>query len=107
MDPKYEDFKYADGATYPTDVPTRYELRNGKFGPYFHDTRASGYDMPLSEVLNTLNRYALRKSQLTWFVGVYGEPVAAAAVIPGDVSDDLMEWAEPIFDVDRAAPDRF
>ena len=74
MQDKFEDFKYADGATYPLDVGRRYELRNGKFGPYFHDTRGSGFDMPLSEVAATLNRYALRKAQLTWFVGVYGEP---------------------------------
>lgn len=74
MDDRYEDFTYADGCTYPLSVPDRYELRVGKFGPYFHDTRGSGCDMPLQEVLNTLNRYALRKAQLTWFVGVYGEP---------------------------------
>ena len=65
MQGKYEDFKYADGATYPLDVPQRYELRVGKFGPYFHDTRGGGFDMPLEEVLNTLNRYALHKAQLT------------------------------------------
>lgn len=64
----------AANPAYPTDVPNRYELRVGKFGPYFHDTRGSGFDMPLQEVLSTLNRYALRKTQLTWFVGVYGEP---------------------------------
>lgn len=60
--------------TYPRDVPPRYELRTGKFGPYFHDTSGRGFDMPLSEVLNTLNRYALRKAQLTWYVATYGEP---------------------------------
>lgn len=59
---------------YPRDVAPRYELRTGKFGPYFHDTRGSGWDMPLQEVLNTLNRYALRKAQLTWFVETHGEP---------------------------------
>lgn len=74
MDNRYEEFTYADGCTYPLSVPDRYELRVGKFGPYFHDTRGSGYDMPLQEVLNTLNRYALRKAQLTWMIGTHGEP---------------------------------
>lgn len=58
---------------YPRDVPPRFELRQGKFGPYFHDTR-SNFDMSLSEVLDTLNRYQLRKEQLTWYVSAYGEP---------------------------------
>jgi hypothetical protein len=58
---------------YPRDVPPRFELRQGKYGPYFHDTH-NNFDMPLSEVLNTLNRYQLRKAQLTWYVSAYGEP---------------------------------
>lgn len=62
---------------YPREVKPRYELRIGKFGPYFHDRRGSGYDMPLDEVLNTLNRYALRKEQLRWYVETYGEPSAS------------------------------
>ncbi len=74
MDAKHEDFKYVDGCTYPCEVTNRYELRVGKWGPYFHDTRGNGYDMPLQDVLKTLNRYALRKAQLTWFVGAFGEP---------------------------------
>lgn len=57
---------------YPTSVPPRFELRQGKFGPYFHDTR-SNFDMPLEEVLATLNRYALRKAQLTWYVSAFGD----------------------------------
>lgn len=58
---------------YPRDVANRYELRQGKYGPYFRDV-VNCYDMPLDEVLNTLNRYALRKAQLTWYVATYGEP---------------------------------
>ena len=58
---------------YPRNMPPRFELRQGKFGPYFHDV-VNGYDMPLQEVPNTLNRYALRKEQLTWYVSAYGEP---------------------------------
>lgn len=73
MQDAWRDFEHAPGVAYPRAVRQRYELRHGKFGPYFHDTR-NGYDMPLDEVLNTLNRYALRKAQLTWFVGEYGEP---------------------------------
>lgn len=37
----------------------RYELRHGKFGPYFHDTERGGddgQDMPLLYVLEKLNR---------------------------------------------------
>ncbi len=35
----------------------RFELRQGKFGPYFHDTeRGGGFDMPLDHVLDKLNR---------------------------------------------------
>lgn len=74
MSARGEDFKYADGCAYPLDVQQRYVLRNGRWGPYFVDTRGGGHDMPLQEVLDTLNRYALRKAQLTWFVGMYGEP---------------------------------
>lgn len=62
--------------TYPRDLPPRFELRQGKFGPYFYDTFGA-CDMPLSEVLATLNRYNLRKAQLTWYVGKYGEPTEA------------------------------
>ena len=57
---------------YPRFLPDRYEIRNGKFGPYFHDKRGA-VDMPLLEVLATLNRYALRKDQLRWYVETYGE----------------------------------
>jgi len=38
---------------------TRYELRMGKFGAYFHDTQrggSDGIDMPLEHVLEKLNR---------------------------------------------------
>ncbi len=59
--------------SYPTDVADRYELRTGKWGPYFHD-RERDVDLPLQEVLNTLNRYGLRKAQLTWFVAKHGDP---------------------------------
>lgn len=41
----------------------RYELRNGKWGAYFHDTKNNGFDMPLDIVLDKLNRleeYTLR-----------------------------------------------
>ena len=58
---------------YPESVPPRYELRQGKWGPYFHDTSGSGFDMPLAEVLSTLNRYALRKAQLAWYVSAFGD----------------------------------
>ena len=58
---------------YPRFLPDRYEIRNGKFGPYFHDKRGA-VDMPLLEVLATLNRYALRKDQLRWYVETYGGP---------------------------------
>ncbi len=58
---------------YPVDVADRYELRHGKWGPYFHD-KIRGYDMPLEIVLNELNLYALRKKQLTWFVAKHGDP---------------------------------
>lgn len=37
----------------------RFELRHGKFGPYFHDTQRGGldgFDMPLERVLDKLNR---------------------------------------------------
>ena len=37
----------------------RFELRHGKFGPYFHDTQRGGkdgYDLPLEAVLEKLNR---------------------------------------------------
>lgn len=64
-----------DPAGYPRNVPDRYEVRQGKWGMYFHD-REHGYDMPLAHVLDTLNRYALRKAQLTWYVAAYGEPEA-------------------------------
>ena len=57
---------------YPRFLPDRYEIRNGKFGPYFHDKRGA-VDMPLVDVLATLNRYALRKDQLRWYVETYGE----------------------------------
>lgn len=58
---------------YPRGVADRFELRQGKWGPYFHD-KSGGFDMPLHEVLITLNRYALRNAQLTWHVTTYGEP---------------------------------
>jgi hypothetical protein len=74
MDNRHEDLTYADGCIYPLSGPDRYELRCGKYGPYFHDTRGSGHDMPLQQVLDTLNRYALRKAQLAWMIGVHGEP---------------------------------
>lgn len=75
-DERWKDFEHTAGSAYPQKVRQRYELRHGKFGPYFHDTR-SGYDMPLGDVLDTLNRYALRKAQLTWFVGEFGDPTSA------------------------------
>lgn len=34
----------------------RYEIRQGKFGAYFHDTHYNGFDMPLEIVLEKLNR---------------------------------------------------
>jgi len=37
----------------------RFELRHGKFGAYFHDTKRGGKDgfqMPLDHVLDKLNR---------------------------------------------------
>ena len=37
----------------------RFELRTGKWGPYFHDTQRGGpegHDMPLDVVLEKLNR---------------------------------------------------
>lgn len=37
----------------------RFELRTGKFGQYFHDTKRGGlhgFDMPLEHVLEKLNR---------------------------------------------------
>ena len=37
----------------------RFELRQGKFGMYFHDTERgdkNGYPVPLDEVLEKLNR---------------------------------------------------
>lgn len=73
MDDDWKDFVHKPGVGYPTHVRDRYELRHGKWGPYFHDLRG-GHDMPLSAVLNTLNQYALRKAQLTWFVGEHGDP---------------------------------
>jgi hypothetical protein len=42
----------------------RFELRNGKFGPYFHDTKGSGYDMPLTDVLIHLNQKEEYKQRL-------------------------------------------
>lgn len=71
----WTDYVHGAGQPYPEVIAHRYELRHGKFGPYFHDLR-SGYDMPLQEVLNTMNRYALRKAQLAWFVGEFGDPTA-------------------------------
>ncbi len=65
-------------ASYPRSVEDRFELRQGKFGPYFHDKCGGGFDMPLAVVLDTLNRYALRKAQLTWYVATYGEPKTEA-----------------------------
>ena len=49
----------------------RFELRNGKFGPYFHDRDRGGhdgYDMPLEDVLKKLNRleeYTRRLARLS------------------------------------------
>lgn len=75
-DAKWKDFEHAPGAPYPEAISPRYELRHGKFGPYFHDKRGN-FDVPLEDVLATLNLYALRKAQLTWFVGEYGDPTSA------------------------------
>lgn len=58
---------------YPENIADRYELRSGQYGPYFRD-KNSGTDLSLQAVLNTLNLYALRKAQLTWFVTKYGDP---------------------------------
>jgi hypothetical protein len=48
----------------------RYELRQGKFGPYFHDTERGGrdgYDMPLADVLDKLNRLKRMQAALEPF----------------------------------------
>lgn len=40
-------------------MPDRFEIRIGKFGPFFHDNERGGkggFDMPLEDVLNKLNR---------------------------------------------------
>lgn len=43
----------------------RFELRHGKYGPYFHDRRrGGGYDLPLEEVLAKLNRLEGYKERL-------------------------------------------
>jgi hypothetical protein len=37
----------------------RFELRQGEYGPYFHDTQRGGkkgYDLTLADVLEKLNR---------------------------------------------------
>lgn len=72
-----QDIAVPELPSYPRDVPARFELRQGKLGPYFYD-KHGGCDMPLDEVLSTLNRYALRKAQLTWYVATYGEPTEQA-----------------------------
>lgn len=51
----------ADGKNTDMDAfrSTRFELRNGKWGAYFHDTErggSDGSDLPLDEVLSKLNR---------------------------------------------------
>ena len=61
---------------YPREVPRRYEIRTGKWGQYFHDTKAGGkdgYDMPLNQVLQELELHELRKAQLRWYVEKFGE----------------------------------
>ena len=69
----YNDYKYNEGDAYPLNVPERYVVRLGQYGMYFHDRR-SEQDMPLNEIRNTLESYALRKAQLAWMIGKYGEP---------------------------------
>ena len=59
-------------SSYPFAVDDRFELRSGKFGQYFFD-KENNIDLPLWMVLDKLNRYALRKAQLAWYVTEYGE----------------------------------
>jgi hypothetical protein len=42
----------------------RYELRHGKFGPYFHDTQGGGLDLSLERVLGRLNEIDELKARL-------------------------------------------
>lgn len=64
--------KEAKGAVYPATGPARFEVRNGKWGAYFRDTK-SGVDLPLNMVCAELNLHELRKLQLRWYVDKYGE----------------------------------
>lgn len=50
----------------------RYDLRVGKWGAYFFDTK-SNVSMDLDIVLSKLNRLELRTKQLHWYVDKYGE----------------------------------
>lgn len=45
-------------------MSTRYELRAGKYGPYFWDTSGAGYALPLESVLEKLNRKEDYKARL-------------------------------------------
>ena len=42
----------------------RYELKNGKFGSFFHDASGSGWDLPLNIVLDKLNEIDALKARL-------------------------------------------
>lgn len=44
-------------------APRRYEIRQGKFGLYFYDLQA-GYSMPMTVVLDKLNRLEEYKVRL-------------------------------------------
>ena len=70
----WKDYEYNEGDSYPRNVEKRYGLRIGKFGMFVYDTKATGYAMSLESIVDTLEQYALRKAQLTWMIGKYGEP---------------------------------
>jgi len=61
-----------DKSTYPTDLPKRYEIRQGKWGAYFYDKERSA-DMDLNAVLFKLELKNLRTKQLRWYVETFGE----------------------------------
>lgn len=42
----------------------RYELKHGKFGPYFYDTKGNGIDMSLNRVLDKMNEVDALKARL-------------------------------------------
>ena len=54
---RHREAMMADGKnTDMAEQSTRYELRTGRWGQYFHDTNSGGFDMPLDIVLMRLNR---------------------------------------------------